>query len=211
MKVRYRFILLSFVITLATGCSNKLSLEVDSNVPTPLATKLPVNVGVYYSDDFRNFLFEEDSELRENWVIDNRASRLSLFNEILPSMFSLVNPVDSLEVVDPAIDLIIEPQVMEMQVALPDETHSENYEAWIKYVIKMYHPSGELLVQLPITGYGKTPTAIFKNKERGLTTAINMALRDIGAKLVLDVPRSPEVRTWLHTKIDCTQYSYLCS
>jgi len=211
MKVTVRIILLPFLLALISACSNKLTLEVDSEVPTPLATKLPVHVGVYYSENFRNFLFQEDSENRENWVIDNRESRVSLFNDILPSMFASVNMLESIDTADSTIDLIIEPQVMEMQVALPDETHSENYEAWIKYVIKMYHPNGDLLAQLPITGYGKTPTAIFKNKERGLSTAINMALRDIGAKLVLDVPRSPEVRTWLHTKIDCTQYSYLCS
>jgi hypothetical protein len=196
---------------LMSACSNKLTLEVESDVPTPLATKLPLSVGVYYSDNFKNFMFEEDSENRENWVIDNRASRISLFNDILPTMFSSVNPLDSLQNVDSSIDLILEPQVMEMQVALPDETHSDMYEAWIKYVIKMYHTNGDLIVQLPITGYGKTPTAIFKNKERGLSTAISMALRDIGAKLVLDVPKSPEVRNWLLTKIDCTQYSYLCS
>ena len=199
-----------FLMVIISGCGDDLNLQVKSEVPTPLASQLPLDLGIYYNDNFKNFVFKEDSESRGLWTIDNRASRLALFNEILPSMFKTVNPVENVTVMDPLLDIILEPEVMEMQVALPQETQSDMFEAWIKYVIKMYKPGGELITQWQITGYGKTHTAMFKNKERGLNTAINMALRDLGAKMVLDFPRAPGVKNWLASTIDCAQYSYLC-
>ena len=193
-----------------SGCGNDLNLEVESTVPTPLASQLPLDVGIYYNDNFKNFIFKEDSEARGVWTIDNRASRMALFNDILPTMFKSVNPVENINETDILVDVILEPEVMDMQVALPEETQSDMYEAWIKYTIKMYTPGGNLITQWQITGYGKTHTALFKNKERGLNMAINLALRDLGAKIVLDFPRVPGVKSWLTSTIDCSTYSNLC-
>lgn len=211
MLMKHRFIVLTGLLFILSGCSNNLNLQVESDVPTPLATRLPLSLGIHYTESFRNFIYEENTEERENWVIDNRDSRLSLFNEILPTMFTSVAPVDRPDTSDTTVDVILEPEVVEMQVALPQETHSDMYEAWIKYIIKMYDPGAGLITQWQITGYGKSHTAMFKNREKGLATAINQALRDIGAKLVLDLPRVPEVRSWLSTRIDCNQYPELCS
>ena len=198
------------LILLGYGCSNTLNIEVESEVPTPLATQIPLNLGIYYSENFQNFVFKESSDAREDWTIDNRISRISMFNEVLPSMFVTVNKINNMSSPDSIIDVILEPEVLEMQVALPEETHTDMYEAWLKYGIKMYDPNGELITQWQITGYGKSHTEMFRNKENGLTTAINLALRDIGAKLVLDFSRSPGVRNWLVSKIDCSKYSDLC-
>jgi hypothetical protein len=206
----YKFVISLILIALTTACSNNLNLQVESDVPTPLTRQIPLNLGIYYNDNFRNFVFKEDSETRPDWTIDSRTSRISLFNELLPSMFKSVKPVDGTSSAGIPVDVIMEPEVLEMQVALPEETHSDMYEAWIKYGIKIYNPGGNLISQWQLTGYGKTHTELFKNKESGLSTAISMALRDIGAKLVLDFPAAPGVRNWLTTKIDCSQYNNLC-
>jgi len=200
-------LLLGFLVFIA-GCSNTLNLQVDSEVPTPLASRLPVSLGVYYNDNFLNYVFTEKSEAREDWTIDNRTSRMTLFNDILPSMFSSVNKVDSPN--SQSTDIVLEPEVLDMQVALPDETHSDMFEAWIKYGIKIYSSNGNMITEWQITGYGKTHTAMFKNKENGLNTAISMALRDLGAKMVLDFSKIPEMKTWLSSNIDCTLYPNLC-
>lgn len=203
-------LLFAGLVVFVAGCSKTLNLEVESVVPTPLASRLPLTLGVYYNENFRNYVFTEKSDVREDWTIDNRSSRISLFNEILPTMFSTVNSVDNLDSGASGIDIILEPDVMAMQVALPEETHSDIFEAWIKYGIKIYDPAAGLITEWQITGYGKTPTAMFRNKERGLNTAINMALRDLGAKMVLDFPRVPEVKSWLSTRIDCSQFPNIC-
>ncbi len=198
------------LMVFVAGCSKTLNLQVESEVPTPLASRLPLALGVYYNDNFLNYVFTEKSEVREDWTIDNRASRVTLFNEILPTMFNSVNNIDSPTTTQGNIDIILEPEVLDMQVALPEETHTDMFEAWIKYGIKIYNPGGNLLTEWQLTGYGKTHTAMFKNKESGLNTAITMALRDLGAKIILDFSNVPEVRNWLPSKIDCAQYPNLC-
>lgn len=198
------------LLVFIAGCSKTLNLQVESEVPTPLASRLPLSLGIYYNENFLNYVFTEKSEVREDWTIDNRSSRLTMFNEILPSMFSAVNSINSPDLSDSGIDIILEPEVLDMQVALPEETHSDMYEAWIKYGIKIYNPGGNMITEWQITGYGKTHTAMFKNKESGLNTAINMALRDIGAKMILDFPNVPAVKMWLTSKIDCSQYPNIC-
>ena len=210
MLIRYKYVIFFLFLMTISGCGNDLNLEVKSTVPTPLANQLPLDLGIYYNDNFKNFIFKEDSEARGVWTIDSRASRMALFNDILPTMFKSVNPIEDVNEMDILVDVILEPEVMDMQVALPEETQSDMYEAWIKYTIKMYTPDGKLITQWQITGYGKTHTALFKNKERGLNMAINLALRDLGAKMVLDFPRVPGVKNWLTSTIDCSTYSNLC-
>lgn len=195
---------------LLSGCGSSVNLQVQSEVPVPLTTRVPLNLGVYYNENFLDYVFREDSDARQDWLIDNRASRLSLFDQILPSMFNSVKPLTSKQAGDEAVDVILEPEVLEMQVALPKETRSDMYEAWLKYGMNMYHPDGRLITRWQLTGYGKTPTAIFSSNEKGLNSAIELALRDIGAKLVLGFPQAPGVREWLQGKIDCTEYPGLC-
>ena len=210
MLIRYKDVIFFLFLMTISGCGNDLNLEVESTVPTPLGHQLPLDLGIYYNDNFKNFIFKEDSEARGVWTIDSRASRMALFNDILPTMFKSVNPIEDVNEMDILVDVILEPEVMDMQVALPDETQSDIYESWIKYTIKMYTPDGKLITQWQITGYGKQQTAFLKNKERGLNMAINLALRDLGAKMVLDFPRVPGVKNWLTSTIDCSTYSNLC-
>ena len=51
---------------------------------------------------------------------------------------------------------------------------------------------------------------MFTSKEEGLNEAINLALRDIGARFVLDFRKAPGMREWLSGKINCTEYKHLC-
>ena len=207
------YILMCLLLSLAGGCSSSVNLQVGGEkLPIPLASQLPLALGVHYTDEFRNYVFEENSESRKEWKIDYQKPRLALFAQILPTMFRSVEPVTEPKAAGAAatLDLILEPEVIETQVALPDETRSDNYEAWIKYGIKLYQPGGELIAEWQLTGYGRSQTAMFTSKEQGINTAINLALRDIGAKLVLDFQKAPGVREWLAGKINCTEFQHLC-
>jgi len=200
-------------LLLVTGCaSNTVNLQVVSEVPAPVVQRIPLTMGIYYDDKFRNYVFKENSEDRENWMIDNRVSRLALFLGILEAMFNQVKPITDPNdnAVVSAVDAIMTPEVLDMQVSLPRETLTDSYEAWIKYTIRLYQPKGNLISEWPVTGYGKASTELFKSKEKGLNTAINQALRDIGAKIALTYTKHPDVYDWLVTKINCSEYSALC-
>lgn len=191
-------LLTMMVVLLAAGCTSSFNLKTETEIPTPVVTRLPLTMGVHFDDKFRNYVYSENSEDRKNWHIDNSAARLALFKQVLPSMFKEVRmlPADK-AAQGSSVDAIISPEVEDMQLALPNETHSELYEAWIKYNIRLYKPDGALIGQWPITGYGKMEKAMFTGRSKGLNSAINQAMRSIGAKLALDFSRQPAVQQWL--------------
>lgn len=213
-KIRREFFCLPLwlLLTLTGACSSGINLQVDGQLPTPVSSQLPLSMGVHYNDNFRNNIFKENTEARQNWTIDYRVTRQQLFDQILPSMFRTVTLVEEPDAppTDPVLDAILEPDVLETQVALPQETHSDMYEAWVKYGMKLYLPDGQLISDWQITGYGKAPTSMFTSRQDGLNNAITIALRDLGAKLVLEFRNAPGVRDWLSGKINCAEYPHLC-
>jgi hypothetical protein len=194
-------LLTTAVVLLLAGCSSSLNLKVKTQIPTPVVTRMPLVMGVHFSDKFRNYVYQENSEDRQNWHIDNSASRLALFRQVLPSMFKEVRDVPGTKA--PAgvhVDAIISPEVEDMQLALPKETYSDLYEAWIKYKIQLYRPDGKLIGEWPITGYGKAEKGFFTSRSKGLNTAIDQAMRDIGAKLSIGFPKQEVVQQWLASR-----------
>ncbi len=198
----------AFVLLLA-ACSQSLTMETKTDVPTPLVSKLPLNMGVHYDEQFRNYVYEEDSEDRPKWAISSGASLVELFDQVLPSMFENINQVDSItDVPANSVDGILVPEVSEMQFALPRETKSDLYEVWIKYKVKLLDSKGELVADWPVTGYGKSSTEFLKSRDKGLQAAINSAFRDAGAKFALNFSRVPPIRQWLADKPDVCSSSF---
>jgi len=198
---------------LASACTQSVSLKVDTEVPTPVVARIPVSMGVYYEDALRNYVYEEDSEDRPDWRIESGKSQVDLFEQVLPSMFQNVSHVNGIPVtgVEGHMDGVLVPKVDEMQFALPTETKSELYEAWVKYTMRLYQPDGKLIAEWPVTGYGKSSEEFLKSKDDGLQAAIALALRDAGAKLAIGFDQVADVRAWLAaTTKDCQKYADQC-
>lgn len=64
---------------LAAACQQSMSIKVTSEVPVPLMTQLPLSLGVFYDEQLRNYVYEEDSDERSDWNIDSGASHVALF------------------------------------------------------------------------------------------------------------------------------------
>ncbi|MBI1732810.1 MAG: hypothetical protein HYR49_08600 [Gammaproteobacteria bacterium] len=198
------------VLALATACTQSVQIKVDSEVPIPTVNRIPLNLGVYYDPVLRTYAYTENTEDRPDWKIESGDSQVALFDRILPSMFEAVTPAAATTGVG-GVAGVIAPRVAEMQFALPTETKTELYEAWIKYQLQLYDSDGQLVAEWPLTGYGKVETAILKSKDDGLSTAINLAMRDAGAKLALGFEKVPDVRRWLALKTrDCNRYGDAC-
>ena len=186
---------LSFLLlSVMAGCNQSLQLKVDSEVPTPLVNKIPMAMGVYYADSFKNYAYHENSAERKNWDIESGSSQVALFDQVLPSMFKEVEHVNSLPVGgDTDVQAVLVPTIQEMQFSLPQETHLDMYEVWIKYMIRMQDISGNVIAEWPLTAYGKSSTKLFKNREQGLNDAMQLALRDAGAKMAIGFPSWPRM------------------
>lgn len=168
-------------------------------MPDPVVTQLPLEVGVYYDEGFRNRVFEENSEDRQDWRIDTRMARMNLFERVLPRMFQSIEEVQAPEAPETSeLDAIFYPKIQALQVALPEETHMEFYEAWIRYEIRLLGPGGDPIDSWAVTGYGKEgENGLFNSRSDHLNAAIETALRDIGARLVLGLQQRSRVRAWL--------------
>ena len=192
-----RTIILIFAcLIIFSGCSNNLTIK--GNYPRPLVKSLPFNVGAVFDENFTTYKYSEESKDRSNWKINLGQAQTKLFTTILPAMF---NKMDLLDTVGNNaagdIDLVIVPSVTDFQYNVPDETNISMFEVWLKYNIKVYEPSGELIADWIMTAYGKTPSYFIQTDDSALNLTINVALRDAGANLSLTFVRVPEIRAWL--------------
>ena len=192
----HRFIFSVGLLLILTACEQSMSLRVDTEIPTPVVSRLPVKMGVFYQDELRNYVYEENSEDRPNWKIDSGSSHVALFEQILPSMFEEINEVGG-TTGSAMVDAVLAPSVAEMQFALPAETKSDFYEAWVKYNMELYNQDGSRIANWSVTGYGKSSTEFMKSRDKGLNAAVNQALRDAGAKFALGFSRIADISAWL--------------
>ena len=194
MNHRHIYPVCLFLILAA--CEQSVSLKVDTEIPTPVIARMPVTMGILYRDQLHNYVYEENSDERPNWKIESGSSHMALFEQILGSMFEQTIEVAGTDS-DATVDAVLVPSVAEMQFALPAETKSDFYEAWIKYDVELYNRDGTPIANWSVTGYGKSSTEFMKSRDKGLNAAVNQALRDAGARFALGFSRVEEVGVWL--------------
>ena len=192
----HRFIYPVALLLALAACEQSVSLKVDTEIPTPVIARMPVKMGVFYRDELRNYVYEENSEDRPNWKIDSGSSHVALFNQIISSMFVETKEVGG-TTADTTIDAVLSPSVAEMQFAMPAETKTDFYEAWVKYNMELYNRDGSRIANWSVTGYGKSSTEFMKSRDKGLNAAVNQALRDAGAKFALGFRKVADVSSWL--------------
>lgn len=192
-------ILAGLLVIGAAGCNK--SVQVGGAFPVPLVEPVPVKVGLYYDEAFKNHQHEETSEDRESWVIKTGASQVALFDSLGRGLFEDAAPVDSVaDASGHGFDLVLAPAIETLQYSMPRETKINVFEVWIKYTVRVYTGAGALLVEWPLTAYGKTPTAFLRSKGEALNLAVQAALRDAGVNFTRGFTNIPEVRELLEFK-----------
>jgi len=191
------------VCLLLAACGNSLEMQVQSSVPEPALSPLPISLGVYYTDSLRQHAFEEDSEDRGEWRIETGQAQMAMFQQVLPAMCKELHTVSEIPVSqEKAVDAVLAPKLENMQLALPEETQFDFYEAWVRYKVRLLDSDGSLIAEWPVTGYGKvTAEGMFSSREKNLNAAINAALRDAGGQLALGFGEKQVVQEWLCNKV----------
>jgi len=117
-------------------------------------------------------------------------AQTQLFDRVFSSLFELVDEGGS-------PDLIIEPHVIEFQYSIPAETKSTQYEAWLKYRLKITSGSDEEIADWVVKGYGKKPKSIMISHLKLFNAACNIALRDVGAQLAIGFRTQPSIKEFI--------------
>lgn len=195
-----RGLTLAAMLALLQGCAGGASVAIEGDFPTPLVAPLPVDVGLVLEAPLVEFVYEEEIETFGLWRVEAGTMQPALFRTVVGAMFRRMEEFDSLAAASGVAGVIV-PEIADFQISIPERTRSDFYEVWIKYVIRLYDADGTLVVEWPLTAYGKASRENYgmlqSSKEPGMRDATMIALRDAGAFLALRFAEVPEVKEWL--------------
>ena len=185
------------VLGLTAGCGTSVSVK--GTLPTPLVTKIPIQVGVHYTDEFKEFLHEERVQERGTYRIDIGQQNYNFFQRLFQAMF-----VEVREVSAPPLSAeegkglagVIVPKIEKYGFLSPHISGLKFYSASIHYHMAIYDLEGVPLAEWDVVGYGKSPTSSFGQGE-ALGEATMLAIRDGGARIALESVDQPGVSDWL--------------
>ncbi len=188
MKIRiYNLIL----VVLISSCTSQ-SITISSSVPSPLVLKdQNVSVITIYGDTVKNYLFQSTAleETDSTWDINFQDTQKKVFAIIFGSFFSNILERDSFDSLDTTdTDLVLSVDLEKFEYLTPQLASNDKFSIWIKYTINIYNSDLELVQNWDITGYGEQETGSFDGNQ-AMANAINLALRDVGANLTIQIEK----------------------
>lgn len=190
---------------LLLGACGAKQVVVTGKYPTPLMSKQPLTLGVFYPEEFRNHEFFDEAKGRadSDWLVKTGDAQVRMWNTLLNGMFErvvLLEEAPGEKVKLPEVDAILIPRVDELQYAIPTHTNIKVYEIWMRYAFQLKEPDGADIAEWTMTAYGKTPTAFLQSDEAAVDLAAIVALRDAGAHFATLFPKVPDVASWLQSR-----------
>jgi hypothetical protein len=176
-----------------SGCSSTTQVQIDSQFPTVVSKPKPVKAAIVFTEDFKRYIASPNSKTS----IDLGSAQTELLSNAFAGLFNEIEFVSAVSDVTFDNALVITPSVQEVQDSTPSDTYLNVYEVWIKYSLDIHTASGDQVDSWFMPAYGKTPDSFMLSKSNAIEEAAVIALRDAGAKLMLDFYRIPSVYNWL--------------
>ena len=188
-----RLLLLLTTLLILAGCSSSASVQIDRNFPSVLAKPKPIAASIVLTEEFSNYIAQPNDKT----VIDLGSAQVQVMKNAFAGLFNKVEFVTTADQITTDNGLIITPSVREVQVSTPSDNYLNVFEVWIKYNLDIADSNGDPIVSWFMPAYGKTPDAFMASKSKAIEEASIIALRDSGAKLMLDFYRIPAIYGWL--------------
>lgn len=180
------------------GCVS--SVVVESDFPKPLVEPLPVTMGVIFDDDLMNYVHVESLPQQSAWVIDLGDANIQLLSPLFEAMFVETQRVDAVPVAGSVgkLDGVIKPRLEKFEFDVPIRERDEFVEVWMQYLLTLYEPDGSVVVEWPVSGYGKAELG--RRREDSVRRAAIVAMREVGATISTKFAEQPDVSYWLQEK-----------
>ncbi|MFQ3263161.1 MAG: hypothetical protein ACI8WL_000514 [Polaribacter sp.] len=175
------------------SCSSTATVEIDTSFPAVLAKPGVLSAVIIFDDEFASYVGKPN----ENTSVSIGKAQVNLLKNAFSGLFSSIEFASSIDNLNANSGIIITPSVRQIQVSTPSEHYLNVFEVWIKYNLKIETADGRLIVNWFMPAYGKTPDVFMSSKERAIEQATIIALRDAGAKLLLDFYRIPALNQWI--------------
>lgn len=183
-----------FALLVITGCSSSAQVQVaERKFPTVVSKPKAVSASIVFDEQFRGFVATPN----KNTSIDIGSAQTIMLGNAFKGLFNKIEIVSSADEVSFENALVITPSVQEVQVSTPSDTYLNVYEVWIKYSLNIENSKGDQIDSWFMPAYGKTPDSFMLSKTNAIEEAAIIALRDAGAKLLLDFYRIPSVYNWM--------------
>ncbi|MCR9278858.1 MAG: hypothetical protein NXH85_12870 [Pseudomonadaceae bacterium] len=183
----------------ACGTAN-VGLE-SSRFPEPLVQRLPVNVAVHYEEALTSFVHEEELDGFGTWRLSLGPAQRTMFTALSNGLFQGSLVAESISNPPAGSHGVLAPQLTELQFSVPRQTRNDVYEVWLKYQMRLFDTDGSLVIDWPVTAYGKASThdhgIMDGSGTSALRAAADAAMRDAMVVMALRFRSVPEVRDWL--------------
>ena len=192
------------LLGMVVGCG-PTRVVVDGNFPPPLIEPLPLNIGLWFDEDFstHEFFDQSKSKSESSWVVQTGTAQVEMWDTLLAGIFENVTHMKGEpgpKQMNQIVDGVLIPHVEELQYAIPAHTNVKVYEIWMRYRFKLVTTGGETIAEWTMSSYGKTPTAFLQSDKEAVNLAAVMALRDAGANFATSFTKVPAVQEWLQQR-----------
>jgi hypothetical protein len=183
--------LLIVAMALISGCTS--NVRVEQGFPTVVSKPMDMSAVLVLDREFRDYRAKPSSKIR----IQLGPAQVDLFSKAFSGLFADLKVVSSRAEAGAEADLVIIPSVREVQLSTPSDSYLNVYEVWIKYNLDIETVDGVPVDSWFLPAYGKTPDSYLLSRSVAVEQAAVVALRDAGAKLMLDFFRIPAVYGWM--------------
>jgi hypothetical protein len=184
---------LALAMFVLAGCASTTSVRIEAQFPTVLAEPQDIHTAVVFTEEFSAYVGKPNAST----TIDLGAAQVDLLGKAFQGLFETVDFPLSRDALQPGTQLVIIPSVREVQLSTPSESYLNVYEVWIKYNLDIETADGDPIDSWFMPVYGKTPKSFMLSGTNAIEEAAIVALRDAGAKLLLDFYRIPSVYGWI--------------
>ena len=183
--------LLIVAMALVSGCTT--SVVVEETFPEVVSEPVDLSAVLVMDNEFQNYRATPTAKTS----IQLGTAQVDLFGKAFNGLFEQVRVVSSREEAGSGADLVITLSVREVQLSTPSESYLNVYEVWIKYNLDIETVDGVPIDSWFLPAYGKTQHSSLVSRSRAVEEASVVALRDAGAKLMLDFFRIPAIYGWM--------------
>lgn len=195
-------IFLAVVVSCCTAMRNyNVNVTEIGPYPEPLFKPLPITLGVYYKDEFKNFQAIHKYAPPDEGICNTHIgeANIALFEYILPNVAETVIPVEYLPLEQEdleAFDLILEPTVRDYDYIIADDS----VEVKLVYKIRFHYFMSNDLSFWNIEGSSIMPKIMNETKDEYhiVTELTQLAMREVAAKFISGFCSHPDIRKMQH-------------
>ncbi len=196
---------LSALVFLSFGCKVSLNPKVD---PLPMIKPIPLDVGVYFSPEFRSYEYRYEGYKisgepgdKESFAIGEAS--VDLFNQLFQGMFKSTVEVQQRPTLSSSgmkLAGVIEPNIEEFKLTKSQEQpgRRRRYRVQLTYRFTVYAPDGKISV-FWVSGRGRSTDRRFATTGKTYGEATDEAMKDAGKRFATRFLKIPEIQQWLES------------